>query len=89
MNSIVVKSLPSDNGSDYVMFTIRPDRLEISYLSKAHDRLTVVHSECLRYRDYPEARAVHDGSAWNLVELMNWLITVEPSAVIFPSESLP
>jgi len=36
-------------------------------------------TEFLRFADYPEVRAVHDGTAWNPVELMMWLIALEPS----------
>lgn len=76
--SIFIQCPRSDLGTDYARFTVLSDRLRIAHFGKDHTGVyCVMNTEYLRFADYPEARDVFDGTAWNPIELMIWLISWE------------
>jgi len=79
-HSIFIQCQRDDLGTEYARFTVLDDLLKIEHYGKDDTGVfCVVDTEFLRFADYPEVRAVHDGTAWNPVELMMWLIALEPS----------
>lgn len=73
---VTVQAYRPEFESDFMEFVYKGDRVEILYLQpeilRGKTILTYRHSECVFFSDVPEARALHDGCAWNLDELTAW-----------------
>lgn len=71
--SILVQCRRKDLGTNYAYFSVGPSALKIIYLNVQHGQVFPRHTENVPYSKYPEARLIHDGSAWNVDELKCWL----------------
>jgi hypothetical protein len=81
-HSILIQCVRDDLNTEYARFTAKADRLEIMYLRQDENGvLSYSDGECIFFSDHPEAAKVHDGQAWNPVELMIWLISFEEPAL--------
>lgn len=71
--SLIVLCNRPDLGTKYAYFSVGPDSLTITYVLVSNGLTIVRRAESLPFADYPEARLVHDGSAWNINELKCWI----------------
>lgn len=71
--SLLVQCHRPDLHTRYAYFDLRPDALHIRYLNIQKGLMVQTYSETLSFAEYPEARLLHDGSAWNVGELSCWL----------------
>jgi len=72
--SILVQCNRPDLKTSYAYFSMHDRALQIIYLNVQSGGVMIpIHSEDLLFSEYPEARLLHDGNAWNVGELSCWL----------------
>lgn len=74
MNSLLITCHQAPEHTEYARFTVFAECLEIITFNETEDGDHFdVHSERLPYEDHPEARAVHNGRGWDIIEVMAWI----------------
>lgn len=71
--SIMVQCDRPDLETKYAFFNLGEAQLLILYVTIEEEKVRTALSERIGFDEYPEAKFLHDGKAWNIHEVNCWV----------------
>lgn len=71
--SIMVQCARPDLGTKYAYFNLGESELSILYVNMVGVGVSPALTERISFAEYPEAKFLHDGRAWNIHEVNCWV----------------
>jgi hypothetical protein len=85
--TITIQCHRPDLHTHYTRFVVKKHGVALiqgNFTPTGQFQFSIDHAEFLPFQSYPEAKLLHDGYAWNLIELQAWARHVQSSDIPLP-----